>query len=219
MASGGTNGDAEYLTTEQKVALLVAYRDTYQARNHGDAVKAVYADFAKHHGVALDVLRAVIRRDLKANPQLYAGLRKKLFARQGAKRVSAQRRSAAVSDQKPQKPQPPQPPLQKPQTPQTPRTLKRTTVKCPVCAQVVAGSKGETESHEFNGQPCSGEVATCKVCKQRLPVRASDGRMTSHSPGGKTCAGSGRPPYEGRSPKFMAAGITRIVSGGLSSRH
>jgi len=215
VASRGTNGDAEYLTTEQTVALLVAYRDTYQARNHGDAVKAVYADFAKHHGVALDVLRAVIRRDLKANPQLYAGLRKKLFARQGAKRISAQRRTAVISNQKPQKPQKPQ----TPPTPQTPRTLKRKTVKCPVCAQVVDGSKGETESHEFNGQPCSGEVATCKVCKQRLPVRASDGRITSHSPGGKKCAGSGRPPYEGRSPKFMAAGITTIVSGGLSSRH
>lgn len=207
MASRGTSGDAEYLTTEQKVALLAAYRDTYQARNHGDAVKAVYADFAKHHAVALNVLQAVIRRDLEANPQLYAGLRKKLFARQGAKSVSAQRPLAAV-------------PNQTPQTPRTLTTLKRTTVKCPVCAQVVAGSKsGETESHEFNGQPCSGEVATCKVCKQRLPVRASDGRMTSHSPGGKKCAGSGRPPYEGRSPKFMAAGITRIVSGGLSSRH
>ena len=97
---------------------------------------------------------------------------------------------------------------------------KPTTVKkratCPVCNQVVRRENREPKDHDYEGRRCSGEVATCKVCKRKLPVRASDGRMTSHSAGDKTCAGSGRSPYEGRSPKFMQ-GITRVVSGGLSS--
>ena len=95
-------------------------------------------------------------------------------------------------------------------------TKVKKTVTCPVCNQIVPSKNREPEDHDYEGRRCSGEVATCKSCKRKLPVRPSDGRMTSHSAGGKTCPGSGRSPYEGRSPKFMQ-GITRVVSGGLSS--
>lgn len=182
------------LTAAQKDELLCAYRDTFESERHGDAVKAMYESFSERYDIDPGVLRAAINKDLESNPQRYAQLRQKLHGQKGVKRKSAANATQAVRNP----------------------TRAKKTVTCPVCDQAVAGQNREPADHEYDGRPCSGEVSTCKVCKRKLPVRASDGRMTSHSAGGKTCAGSGRSPYEGRSPKFMQ-GITRVVSGGLSS--
>ena len=204
-SSGTSSGDmSEHvvgnLTEKQKDELLSAFRNTFDAQRHGEAVKAMYADFATHFAVHPDELRAVVNEDLRINQEFYAGLRQKLLARQRVKKLTANRQPAALQNSAAQR-----------------ATSRKRTVTCPVCAQVVPGGKNRgPKDHDYGGRPCSGELATCRVCKQKLPVRASDGRISPHSAGGTDCKGSGRSPYEGRSPKFMQ-GITRVVSGGLSS--
>lgn len=185
----------EVLTSDQKTIFLEAFQVAFASEKPGEAITALYAGFANQYGVRADILRAVAQQDLTANQKQYKALRRN--SGKIGNPLSARETSAPADPGKPKK--------------------KSNFVTCPVCKQSVVGFKnGDPVDHEFNGQACSGEVATCKVCRRKLPVRSSDGRIPAHTSNGQKCTGSGRSPYEGRSPKFMQ-GITRVVSGGLSS--
>lgn len=193
--SGESQVTAEELTPDQKTVFLEAFQVAFGSEKPGEAIAALYADFAERYGVRVDILRAIAQQDLIANRKQYKALRPNT-GKLGHP-VAGQTSSAA--------------------DPGKTKEQKNNLVTCPICKQTVVGFKsGDPVDHEFNGQTCSGELATCKVCRRKLPVRSSDGRMTTHTSNGKKCDGSGRSPYEGRSPKFMQ-GITRVVSGGLSS--
>jgi hypothetical protein len=75
----------ENLTTQQKSRFRRAYRDTFTANPHGDAVKALYSRFSELYGVTVDSLRAIVSEELKKHPKEYAVLRRELAARQVAR--------------------------------------------------------------------------------------------------------------------------------------
>lgn len=62
-------------------------------------------------------------------------------------------------------------------------------------------------------KPYDGPPADhCAVCGAFTPVRAADGRITSHRAAGGRCEGSGNSPGKGRSAAFMnGTGVSRIV--------
>ena len=72
------------LTTQQKSRFRKAYRDTFEAENHGDAIKSLYAKYSELYGVNSDVLRALVAEDLKKNPKEYAKLRQGLLKRRAS---------------------------------------------------------------------------------------------------------------------------------------
>ena len=69
-------------------------------------------------------------------------------------------------------------------------------VACPACGQSDGvGKRGGLRPHKFNGEPCSGKAARCKVCDALKPLRSSRGVVIKHfGVDGFPCAGSNRKP-------------------------
>ena len=72
---------AESLTFAQRSELLIAYRGTFTADNHGDALKAMYSKFEVAFGVPRNVLRAEVLADRQVHAKLYRKLRNELTRR------------------------------------------------------------------------------------------------------------------------------------------
>src|ERR1700733_1225987 len=69
---------AESLNPGQSSQLLIAYRATFTADNHGDALKAMYSKFEVVFGVPRNVLHAEVMADRQAHAKLYRKLRNEL---------------------------------------------------------------------------------------------------------------------------------------------
>jgi len=249
------------LTTQQKSRFRRAYRDTFGADNHGDAVKQLYSKYAELYGVSVDSLRAIVAGELKKKPEEYAALRSALAARQSDKpRPQAQQLPAKSKKFYPSKNvfetfrEPDRKyhgdglrkrrlkherkliaegiELQRPVRQIAPRHV--VSRKCPRCGgKFTVEWNGQLAKHRSHGAVCSGKAkskrtngrggtkdqqkATCVVCRKKLGVRQSDGRMLSHAgTEGVKCSSSGRSPFEGRGSRYMKGlAATAVVSGGL----
>lgn len=223
------------LTTQQKSRLRRAFRETFDAEDHGQAVKGLYERFSELYGVSADALRAIVAEDLKRKPHEYSELRRKLAVRQATKRGQETLHRAAAGPQNQQSARP-KAEREKP-TPAEKATLH---AKCPSCGNKVRlESNGKLAKHRAYGAVCGARTAdpkawrqqkrnkksyggeqrskaTCAVCMKKLGVRQTDGRMLAHNHKGQRCNGSGRSPFEGRGGKFMKGlEIRTVVSGGL----
>ncbi len=83
------------LTAGQEFEIRAAYRETYSAQNHGEAIEALYVKFTENLGVSRETLRKVVTRELAENKKEYNKLRRELAQRQSAKRQAAKELTGA----------------------------------------------------------------------------------------------------------------------------
>ena len=76
------------LTSQQKSRFRKAYRGTYSAYDHVQALKNLYAKYRDLYGVEVDVLHAFVSEELKKRPTEYAALQGDLVAKQAATAVA-----------------------------------------------------------------------------------------------------------------------------------
>jgi hypothetical protein len=165
------------LTTQQKARFLRAYRDTFTAENHGDAVKELYARFSELYGISADDLGSIVSNELKSNPRQYSTLRRELAARRATtKGQEKPRRTASVK---------------KPQAKAKAKSRAKAQVKsakrrltCPVCQQsVVVLDNGCVKGHNtrrINGLVwCRG--SGLKIAAPQTTDRRPDDRSSSSS--------------------------------------
>jgi hypothetical protein len=92
---------AKRLTPGQSSQLLIAYRATFTADNHGDALKAMYSKFEVAFGVPRNVLHAEVMADRQAHAKLYRKLRNELNRRASARMSTDSDRPPSTSNQTP----------------------------------------------------------------------------------------------------------------------
>jgi hypothetical protein len=87
----------ERLTAAQSSQLLLTYRETFSAENHGEAVKAMYSRFEAAFGVSRNTLRAEVMRDRREHPKEYRKLQQQLITRATKAGATGARKSVSTA--------------------------------------------------------------------------------------------------------------------------
>jgi hypothetical protein len=146
---------AKRLTVAQSSELLAAYRKTFDANSHGEALKSMYSTFEAKFGVPRGVLAAEVAADRQANTKLYRKLQNRLIqraatrktagpARTESKQVLASKNSQNSSCQQATNEEAP----------------KQTPVRCPECNRKLAHSA--IHHYGKRGRSCSGGASAAR---------------------------------------------------------
>ena len=148
------------LTETQKNQFLSAYRKTFRSKDHGRALKSLYAEFANRYGVDVAALQTLAGQDLADYPKKYARLRHALPALQ----------AQMAGSQAP-----------KPVADSSPKGVGR--VVCLVCGDSVhTNENGTVKLHEVEGQdgvvscPGAGLKVVPPITNEKRPDDRSDSR-------------------------------------------
>ena len=148
------------MTNQQKSRFRRAYRDTFAAENHGDAIKAMYAQFTQLYGVSVDALQALVAAEWKKDPRQYHQLQSRLAARRAAAQGLEKRLRTAPTKarpaSKPKKPREHQPEKPNPKKSKEQRPPSRK-LPCPVCRKSVSvADNGCLRGHHGSDIWCRG---------------------------------------------------------------
>lgn len=145
----------EKLTSQQESRFRRAYRETFTAENHGDAIKAMYAKFSALYGVSVDSLRFLVAEEWRRDPQQYHRLQSQLAARraaaQGQKLALQTTSTSAKAKAKPEKP------TKKQQQQSKKKKREARKLRCPVCRKSVSVTdNGCLKGHHGTSVWCRG---------------------------------------------------------------
>jgi hypothetical protein len=151
---------AESLTPAQSFELLIAYRATFTADNHGDALKAIYAKFEVAFGVPRNVLRAEVMADRQAHAKLYRKLQNELTRRASTRNSTDSHRPPPKSNQTPATKRASQAQASDVSHPQP--------VRCPECDRKLAHAA--VHHYGKGGRPCGGAMTADPRSRARKPA-------------------------------------------------
>lgn len=153
---------AHSLTPAQRSELLSAYRATFTADNHGDALKAMYSKFEVALGVPRDVLRSEVLADRQAHAKVYRKLRNELARRASLRRSTNSRRSPSKPKQTPK--------AKQASTTRASDVIAPQPFRCPECNQKLAHSA--VHHYGKRGRPCGGarKAAPGSVARKPTPM-------------------------------------------------
>lgn len=124
------------LTSQQKSTFRRAYRDTFAAENHGEAVKAMYTRFTELYGVPNAVLQELVAAEWKREPKEYHRLQSQLAARRATAQGQQKHRRTAPTPEAAKRKATAKKPEKKPKAKKVkPPARKRS---CPVCNKSVS---------------------------------------------------------------------------------
>lgn len=126
----------------------MAYRETFIAYSHGDALKAMYAKFQVAFGVPRTVLHAEVMADRKTRPALYRKLQRELTSRTSVKKAVEDQRPLFSSGKNAPK---------VPEHEQQHRDVQRPRpTRCPKCSRKLASAN--VRHYGRRGRLCSGSI-------------------------------------------------------------
>lgn len=151
---------AESLTFAQRSELLIAYRGTFTADNHGDALKAMYSKFEVAFGVSRKVLHAEVRADRQAHAKLYRKLQNELARRASIRKSTDSHRPPSKSNQTPA--------TKRASAVQASDVSHPQPVRCPECSRKLAHAA--VHHYGKQGRPCGGARTTDPRSLARKPT-------------------------------------------------
>jgi hypothetical protein len=158
--AGEDRGMADRLTPAQSSQLVIAYRATFTADNHGDALKAMYSKFEVAFGVPRNVLHAEVMADRQAHAKLYRKLRSELTRRASRRKSTDSHKPPSKSNQTPAK--------KRANEAQASQVFHPRPIRCPECNRKLAHAA--VHHYGKRGRPCGGTSATDARSLARKPT-------------------------------------------------